>query len=180
MIYVILFPKYKRHKTKYYVCFLKGKILYSTRKKDLPFVQEVIKIPYSWWKIVTYCEHCEKFFVLNPRYEKILKNLKNCIELKIAEELETTFLKFFNEIGKGKKALDEEDIEYLKKKEITDDAVELVRSGKLKQLFPETKEEIWKEIERIVLTKRVVKIFRTSSFLEEFLNFFLLGVKYGK
>lgn len=73
MEYEVVRGRYKHYHTRYYACFADGKLMVSTRKRDLPRVDEEFTLPprktnEDAGKIVVGCPKCQKAHVYPRRY----------------------------------------------------------------------------------------------------------------
>jgi hypothetical protein len=85
MEYALTYGKYKRWDTKYYACFANGRILASTRKRDLPRVDIDFKIGSKGIRrLVVGCpKHGRaevKYIGVSPFYLDAVKKAKDCEE----------------------------------------------------------------------------------------------------
>jgi hypothetical protein len=100
MEYKLVSGLYKRYPTKYYACFADGRLVVSTRKRDLPKVDEDFQLPArknckNACSIVAGCPKCQRAHVYPRNYSDFYLDAvglaKDCGEYKMLVDLYQTY-----------------------------------------------------------------------------------------
>jgi hypothetical protein len=100
MEYEVVMGRYKHYPTKYYACFADGRLMVSTRKRDLPKVDEEFQLPArkaseTTASIVVGCPKCQRAHEYPRHYSdfylEAAESAKDCQEYEMLRDLYQTY-----------------------------------------------------------------------------------------